>query len=489
MILLIHLTIEHAVIFYQQDTICNIMLSNSGQSAISLPLMDMDASFPIMYVCDKNTGQENTYRGRPSPHIKSAPMMLAPGEKIEDQFSLLSKIPNLLPGEYEISIGWEFNKTETARSNTVQIKILPSTPARLNLVNLIGGQSGNKLGAWIDLANDPHQLLYGGFDLNIGGGTSILKNIISCKELVRPVFSAPVNQAPLQSKKIAWTSEKGLNYAYIDEDSTKIKPKSIKLPGTDAEIVGPLYSINALEPGALQDSVALIYTGLSSAAQFQLQTIRLSAKKANVIGQVNLPGPKPLWIANHARTEQKLLITYLQADGHTLTLHSAPWPGITSEFSRPTRLAEFKGRFLAADATLVGNGVIYGGILMWKHLEDGTSKLVLLPWTLDENNNFKIQPEHAIDWEPADLIQKSIMRVSDEGRPVALFTDAEETWHIYDGKGKVFPMPAPYQKTKQLIEIGFINGISDPLLICGTIHNGFKIIQLDGSPIPPRMTK
>ena len=126
---------------------------------------------------------------------------------------------------------------------------------------------------------------------------------------------------------------------------------------------------------------------------------------------------------------------------------------------------------------------------MWKHLEDGPNKLVVIPWTLDENNKFEIQSEHAIDWEPANLIQKAIMRVSDGGRPVALFTDVEETWHIYDGKGKILPMPATYQKTKQLIEIGFINGISDPLLICGTIQNGFKIIQLDGSPIPPRMTK
>ncbi len=489
MILLVHLTIEHAVIFYQQDTICYIKLLNSGQSAISLPLMDMDKSFPIMYVCDTNTGQEKIYRGHPSPHIKSAPMMLAPGEDIEDQFSLLSKIPNLPPGEYEISIGWEFNKTETARSNTVQLKILPSTPARLNLVSLIGGQSGNKLGTWIDLANDPHQLLYGGFNLNVGGGISILKNILSCKELIRPVLSAPVNQAPLQSKRIAWISEKELNYAYIDENSTKIKPKSIKLPRTDVEILEPLYSINALEPGAIQDSVALVYTGLSSAAQFQLQTIRLSAKKTNIIGQANLPGPKPLWIANHARSEQKLLMTYLQADGHTLTLHSAPWPGITREFSGSTRLAELKGQFLAADATLASNGVIYGGILMWKHLEGTPNKLGVITWTLDESKKFEIQPEHAIDWEPTDIIQRALIRVSDGGRSVALFTDVEETWHIYDGKGKILPMPAPYQKTKQLIEIGFINGISDPLLICGTIQNGFKIIQLDGSPIPPRMTK
>jgi len=489
MALLIHLTIEYAVIFYQQDTICHITLSNSGQSAISLPLMDMDASFPIMYVCNMDTGQENIYRGRPSPRIQSIPMMLDPGEEIEDQFSLLSKIPNMTPGEYEISIGWEFNKTETARSNTIQIKILPNTPARLNSVNSIGGQSGYKLGAWIDLANEPYSILLSGINLNIGGGTSILKKIISLKELVRPVLSAPVNQEPLLSKTIAWISEKGLNYAFFDEDTAKIKPKLLKLSGTNAEIIKPLYSINALETGALQDSVALIYTGLSSAAQFQLQTIRLSAKKANVIGQSDLPGPKPLWIANHARSEQNLLMTYVQADGHTLMLHSAPWPGITSEFSRPTRLAEFKGSFLAADATLVSDGVIYGGILMWKHLEDGTSKLIILPWTLDENNKFELQPEHAIDWEPADLIKKAIMRVSDGGKPVAIFTDVEETWHIYDGKGKVLPMPAPYQKTKQLIEIGFINGIGDPLLICGTIHNGFKIIQLDGSPLPPRMTK
>jgi len=489
MILLLHLTIEHAVIFYQQDAICHIMITNSGQSAIQTTEPKTNNTLPIVYVLDINTDVENKYRGRQSPYESPESLSLSPGKKLECSFSLLSMIPELPPGEYDISVGWEYNEQQTARSNAVRVKILPCTPARLDLVNMIGGQSGYKLAAWIDLANEPYSILFSGIDLNLGGGASGLSKIISCKELVSPTLSSPVNKVPLNSKLIAWMNEKGLNYAYIEKDITKIKPKSMKISGTDAEIFKPLYNIDAQEPGAPQDSLALIYTSLPTDKQFHLQTIRLSVKKANVIGQVDLPGPKPLWITNHARSKQNLLMTYVQADGHTLTLHSAPWPGVTSEFPRPTRLAELKGQFLAADAVLVNYGVIRGGILMWKHLEDGPNKLVLLPWMLDENNKFEIQPEHAIDWEPADLIQKAIMRVSDGGRPVALFTDVEETWHIYDGKGKVLPMPAPYQKTKQLIEIGFINGISDPLLICGTIHNGFKIIQLDGSPIPPRMTK
>jgi len=489
MVLLIYLAIDQAVFFYQQDTICSIRLVNSSQSNMTVPMLGTDTISPIIYTCNTNTGQENVYKNRPPSRSRSKSTILAPGEEIEDQFSLLSQIPDLPPGEYEISVGWEYNETEIARSNAVQIKILPSAPARLNMVNMIGGKSGNKLAAWVDLANKPHSILLSGIDLNPGGGIVELTKIAKCDQLTDPILSSPVNKTPLRSKRIAWISGKELNYAYFDQDTTKIKPRKLKLSATDPQLLAPLYSIGSSDHRALQDSLALIYSSLTADNKFQLQTVRISAKKAELIGQAELPGSKPIWTANHAHSEQNFLMTYIQAEANTLRLHSAPWPGTIRGHLHPKPLAEFKGKFLAADAALVNDGVVRGGILMRKYTEGAPNKLVIIPWTLDEDSKFELQSEHTIDWEPVDLIQAAIMRVSDGGRPVALFTDVEETWHIYDGKGKLLPMPATYQKTKQLIEIGFINGISDPLLICGTTNNGFKIIQLDGSPIPPRMIK
>ena len=490
MILLLHFTIEQAVVFYQQDSMCHVSLTNAGQAAIQITEPKTDETLPIVYVLDIHTGVEEVYRGNQSPHVSPEPLSLLPGQKKECSFSLLSDIPNLPPGEYDISVGWEYNEgQETARSNTVRVKVVQSTPTSLSLANTVGGRSGHKHGTWVDVANDPPCVMYGGFDLNLGGGMKNVTKIAPLKELVHPVISSPVNRTPLRSHWLAWLDKKGVNYTHIDKKSGILKPQCLKFKGIEAEIITPFYGAKTKDPQVRPEGLVLVCSKTPTATQFLGQTIRLSTKKAEVIGQAEFHGPKPLWIANHARSEQQLLMTYLQTDGNTLTLNSAPWPGITSEFSRPTRLAALKGQFLAADAVLVNDGVIRGGILMWKHLEGTPNRLVVVTWTLDENNKFELQPEHAIDWEPADLIQTAIMRVSDGGRPVALFTDVEETWHIYDGKGKVLPMPAPYQKTKQLIEIGFINGISDPLLICGTVQNGFKIIQLDGSPIPPRMTK
>ncbi|MCG7853661.1 MAG: hypothetical protein MIO92_14175, partial [Methanosarcinaceae archaeon] len=129
MVLLIYLAIDQAVFFYQQDTICSIRLVNSSQSNMTVPMLGTDTISPIIYTCNTTTGQENVYKNRPPSRSRSKSTILAPGEEIEDQFSLLSQIPDLPPGEYEISVGWEYNETEIARSNAVQIKILPSAPA------------------------------------------------------------------------------------------------------------------------------------------------------------------------------------------------------------------------------------------------------------------------------------------------------------------------------------------------------------------------
>ncbi|MBU0968850.1 MAG: hypothetical protein KKA54_21030, partial [Proteobacteria bacterium] len=126
---------------------------------------------------------------------------------------------------------------------------------------------------------------------------------------------------------------------------------------------------------------------------------------------------------------------------------------------------------------------ILGAFLVWKMEDDAPRKLVLISWTVSLQNVVETTGELLIDWHPNTPVRYARVGVNDNGDPVALIKDDEGTWHVFDGD-ILQPVPAEFAKTKQPLEPGFLNGDAEPLLICGTFGNGFKIIQVDGSPLP-----
>ena len=125
---------------------------------------------------------------------------------------------------------------------------------------------------------------------------------------------------------------------------------------------------------------------------------------------------------------------------------------------------------------------------MWKMFEDAPRRLSLISWRVSGENVVDKQEEQTIDWHPNEPVREARIGVSDSGTTAALIADAEGKWQVFDGQGNLQPVPPEFEKSKQPMELAFMGGVGEPILICGTIHNGFKIIQLDGSPIPPRMT-
>jgi len=492
MALVLKLVIEGTVLLYQQDTTCTVTLSNSGPGLVKLMLPKMDPTMPIVRVVNVQTGaEERHHRSRKGVKVRDEPLELPAKDSLEAEFSLWEIVPELAPGEYEISVIWEYNNGEaTAESNGVRIKVLPSTPKNLYRVNAVGGRSGVSFGVWVDVASDPPRIFRGSFSLMNGGGLDEISTVCNAKVTSSPVLSAPAGRTPLQSHWIAWKDGSTLNYTHVDDEMGVLRSKETPLPEGEVEIVAPLYSDQVRDATERPDGGVLLCQSAPGGATFQLQTIVLTPKRARSLGVASLPGTRPRWMTSLFRSSEERWITYLQVDASRISLSMAPWPGEKDKkYPGPTHLTDWTGGFLAAHATLDGENTIHGGILIWKAMEDESRKLVLIPWAVSSTNAFALREEHVIDWEPAVSIREARIAVSDNGIPAALLCDEEENWHTYDGKGKVLPAPPAFQKSKQPLELGFLNGGGEPLLICGTVLMGFKIIRFDGSPLPPSRTK
>jgi len=489
----LNLTVMQPTLLFQQDTGCIVKLENVGSAPLEVDLPPFDPTLPIVHVVSIQTGAEDEYRRRESPQaIRVGPTSMVAGASEDIEFGLLEVVRQLAPGYYDIRVAWEYNGgAQRAVSQFVRVKVLPTTPKSLELVEAVGGRGGYKFGAWVNLSgnpNEPSRIVRSSFALMAGGGIKDVLTITECSLSSRPVLSAPASGTALRNHWIAWIDGRRLNYTHVDEQLGVLRCQHMKLPENGVEIVAPLYSDMVLDTTVRPEGSALLYQSAPDGSHFRLQTLQLTSKKAAPRGEATFAGLKPLWIISHVRSAEQRLVTYLQAEGTQLALHLAPWPGIRSNLVRPTRLADWTGSFVAAGATLGEDNSIRGGVLMWKMFEDAPRRLVLISWRVSGENVVDRQEEQTIDWHPNDPVREARIGVSDSGTTTALIADAEGKWQVFDGQGNLQPVPPEFEKSKQPMELAFMGGVGEPILICGTIRNGFKIIQLDGSLIPSRMT-
>ncbi|MBN1843958.1 MAG: hypothetical protein JW883_16985 [Deltaproteobacteria bacterium] len=153
----------------------------------------------------------------------------------------------------------------------------------------------------------------------------------------------------------------------------------------------------------------------------------------------------------------------------------------------PVRMASWPGEFIATGANIDAENRIWGGMLVWKMTGDGPRQLVLVTWSVSGSNEFVEGQEHIIDWHPNEPVREARIAVNDVGGAVALIADGQGRWQVLDGKGNLQSVPIQFETTKQPIVLAFMNGIGKPVLIAGTVGMGFKVVGLDGSPLPTRL--
>ncbi|MBW2143630.1 MAG: hypothetical protein JRG75_04450 [Deltaproteobacteria bacterium] len=479
------LAVSKNEVLYQEDVTCLVTLKNTGSSPISMGFPSVDSSMPIIHVLDLSAGGDRKY-SRPEESQKGffPDFVLSPGTELEESVSLWNIVPQQHPGEYDIRVGWAYSDTEYATSNSVRVKVLPSTPAGLNTVNAEGGYGALKYGVWVDMANRPFMIMRGAFYLTPGLPIGDVQPITQCSPDCKPMLSAPASGVSLGSHWIAWVEEGMLKIVHAHKNLGVSGEMQLTLPTSDIQIVAPLYSDPPADTRTRPDGAMLLFKKLPGYEQFALYPVEFTTQTVKAESPVTLPGNQPLWITSHARSQNDRLVSYIQSEGEIFTLSSAPWPKPGSGSVGIKQLSQWKGRFLSAHAVVGRDGAVFGGLLFITDSEEGP-KVLLTAWTLLPSGEFKMTTEHDMEWHPSEQISQTKVAVNDNGLTAALLCDGQEKWHIYDGNGAIHPVPAEFEKTKQPIEIAFLGGDEEPLLICGTVALGFRVSRLDGSPLPP----
>lgn len=482
----IKLTIEKSEFLFQESPPCLLTVTNDGRDTIRILNPAVSKTMPILRVVDARSGEETMFQKKSEGFVPEEPQPLAPGHRMERGFWLLDEVNFPSPGPYRISAIYQYEEgAKRVESAPVKVNILPATPKNAFLLHNGPGGSGSVLyGAWVNLASDPPQIVRTQFDAMAGGGVRASHSIAKTDLESRPVLSAPPNRSVAKSHWVGWLEENYLRFAHFDEAMGASPVGKFELPKLELEIVAPLHSDPVTDTRVRPAGAALVWMGDADGTRSGLQVIELSANKATTGGSVNLPGARPRWIASFERSNGERVALFTQVAKDRVGLFSVPWPDKERGGTSPQKLVEWKGKFVAAGATIDAGDAILGAVLIWSG-EGAEQKLELVNWSLDRQGKFSERRRQKLEWDYAQKIDSAIVRVNAKGMPVAVLRDGEGKWSAFTGEGKPAPLPGAYAQTKLPFDIAFMGGI-EPVLIGGRVQLGFEMLKLDGSPLPAK---
>jgi len=387
-----------------------------------------------------------------------------------------------IPGEYEISaiIPYDQGKSR-AESNTVRIKIAPSTPKGLDMAYVQGGWATLLYGTCVNVTSDPPEILRYGFGVMPSGG--VMDASIVCKGGLRiaPVIAAPHHGTVAHNHWIGWIDKEAFWFTHFDPYQGALAPRKWDHGGVEAQIVAPLLN-GASDTTDRPAGSAMIWVGDPTANASGFQIVQLAAPgEATPGGRATITGLKPSWMMNHFRRNGSRVVSYAQPSPSGFALFALPWPDQALASNPLKKLAEYKSQFVAGSALIGRDDTIMGASLILT-VGTGSRKLEMLRWTLDVKNNYAEKERQEVPWQYSTPLTKSIVKVSPGGLGAALLADNLGKWSVFSN-GKLIELPADLANTKMPIDLAFLNEVQ-PVLIVGQELRGFKIVQLSGQPLP-----
>lgn len=487
MILDVQLKVERNELVFQENPVCRLDLMNNGQRELQVPHPMFNPHMPVMRVIHVQTGAEVFQQGK-APVTGDNYQPLPPGGKLDYEFPLLSKVTFPAPGDYEVSAILPYDMAEErAESKPVRFKVKPAIPMNLSLASAAGGWSGVQYGACVNTMSDPPEILRYGFSLSSEDGVDYVQRVAKAALRSIPSLSAPANQTVAHNHWVAWLDEERMYFSHIDPVLGATAVQKSKLPaGTGAEIVSPLH-LGALDPGQERPSgAALLWIGGPAGQAWQFQTVHVSpAGDVRTGAKTLLTGARPLWMRSHEQKDGHRFVTYVQSMPEGIVLNMVSWPDAARPSNKTNTLVEWgKAHFLAAHTTMTREDVVYGATLMLP-AEPDIPKLDMVVWKLDAKGRYSEHLREDVQWEYAKPVTKAIVRVGPLGTPAALLADDKGQWSVY-WQGRVQPAPAALAATKLCLDLAFLSQ-AEPVFIAAEQTSGFRVLQLNGEPLPERM--
>jgi hypothetical protein len=471
--------VTNANLRLQEDSPCSFKLTNTGREPLRVGNPVMTPTLPRLRVLNVKTGAEKIYqRALPAGAIEPIEGPLGPGKSYDYGMMLLDLPRELEPGEYDVSLGCRYNGgVDAAESSPVRVKIRPTTPRAL-----AQDMSGHQVffGAWVNLAEDPPEVVRMEFDVSRGGRAMDLRFAAKAHLHAVPVISAPPNNQSCRHHYVAWFEGAEIKFVHLHETQGPSNVRSIPMPGGEVRIVAPLHSDPTPDNDGRPSGAMLLWLGEKDKAESQLQALKLSDGGASAQARVPLAGPKPAWLGSYVRSDGRRMALMAQAAGGKVMLTLLPWPGVPGAAKK---LAEWKGEFVDAGVAQDRGDVLHGAILIRTGVE-AHNDLDRVDFEIDPKDAFAQKKVERITIDPNDPVQRAVVRVSDQGEVAALLKSGSGAWSAYDGKA-VLPLSDPQKPSPDPLDLGFMED-GTVIQLVGGKEAGVRLKTLRGGPMPSK---
>lgn len=480
----LQLQIEKTDLLVQQNPACRLVYKNNRNTPIRYLHPSEHENSPRWRIVELRTGAE-TFQVGHAREFGDQPIDLLPGQTVQFDFQMRTRLELNVPGEYEVSaiVTYDMGK-ERAESNKVKIKVSPVASRALSIVPVSGATSVVWYAFSINAMADPNQICRHVLGVSHESGVTDAASVCKAPFAATPVASAPRNQAIATSQWLAWLEEGSLRFTHFNPDAGgPSAPGRWALPAGEVKVLAPLYTDPDEDPAKPPPGAALLWIGDPVKRSAYLQVVDFTGPgRASPGARAALPTYPFLEGHSLARSDGRRSVTYTTRTDGGIAMYTTPWPNQALASNALKKVADWTAEFVASAAIVDEQDTIRGATLMIS--EPATARRpVIVRWSLDPKDNFSQEAPDPIEWRYGMEIQRGLVRVGPDGIPAALLADAAGAWFFYDGYESVTPVPVALAATRLPIEIVFA-GRGKPMLIGGSPGQGFKVLFPDGKPIP-----
>ena len=477
MALEIALQSEKTELTMQENTVIEVILTNSGAEAIGLVDPNLSAEFPVFKVFSRESGETWTFRRKATgPRKTEIPIQLAAGKKMTWNFELLDLAEFADPGQYEMTAEYEWaDGAATARSEPLTLKLSALVAQSVAMAMTQEPRQEEFYLFWTQIAGDNTQLMR--TTVSNFKNPEVVETLAlgTVPDHIVPVPSIAANQANPLHTWVAWMHG-GRLYCRLVETNADVEeePIAVEMPAVQIRIVSHPFILTSGE------GEVVLWMGAPAAGTAKIQLAKVNPRGRSGAGSnLILPSPlESLWARTAFLGSKRRRVYLVNGGADGVALQCTEW-GDDGEFADLTDLSSQTGKFVAAGLSVMPDDSINGMLVVLP--EEGAEKLVFVRWTHRPDGAYDEGEAEEVAFEHAGRINEGFVRINDVGDPYVLLRPMGQPWHLR-APGEEFAPVGGDVADSQLPANLFFSAQQEPLLLGFKSGAGFFFQKPSGEP-------
>jgi hypothetical protein len=432
------LSLDRTELVAGEDTRLVVTTRNVGDRTLSVPDPARGPAHYALRVRDLERGTDREIQiGAASPashafapELPAGSTELEPEKAIEDESTLLARVPDLAAGRYRLVAEFGY-ADERIESGPVDVVVAPLDLAGLDVASSQAGFAPFAYHVWSQGGSSGAALLetFVGFDPEAEPTVLFSNRLADPGGGIAPVLSVARNGTPSPGQWIAWLQGDTLRALHVFQGSVDRSPAPQRISLAGAHLVGPLLAeVDPSDPTRPGRADVVLAAGSSLALRVLEPDGSLTGEAARGLGSGEIVWARDSFLSNGQRCALAVL-----HDGDTLRVVATRWDGQR----RPgavERIGEVEGAFVAAALGTESDDSLELALLARSQAGDGAS-LVLRRWTLAAN---KVDAQAPVRFgRGAAEASQALLAVGPAASLAALFRDRDGRWSVGNAAGEV----------------------------------------------------